>query len=177
MLQGDDAPFFSLLLIFYLYWVSLTSEIVYISSTNHYYPFLSLMLLFCTMFFVYFIQLTSTLSHQHTQMVTVQITVAFIGTNRNPTELVSAGLGFSEGSCGRLQTNWDMSGGSARFATRWGWRTESVCGNLLTLWRSHDFLLNLKIPSVRRIIISKLPGQPFIIYLNTAWSVAFFWQW
>ena len=53
-----------------------------------------------------------------------------------------------------------------------GWRTETVCGNLLTLWRSHDFLLDLNIPST--IIVSKLPVQPFIIYLNIAWSVAFF---
>lgn len=55
-----------------------------------------------------------------------------------------------------------------------GWRTETVCGNLLTLWRSHDFLLNLTIPSTTRIIVSKLPAWSFIIYLNIAWSVAFF---
>lgn len=55
-----------------------------------------------------------------------------------------------------------------------GWRTETICGNLLTLWRSHDFLLNLKIPSTTGIIVSKPPMQPFIIYLSIAWSLAFF---
>lgn len=57
--------------------------------------------LFCIMLLVHFILLTSTLSHQCTQSVTVQITAAFIGTNHNPIQLLSAGLGFSEGSCGR----------------------------------------------------------------------------
>jgi len=99
MLRADDMPSFpSLLLIFSLYRGPAISEIIYVSSANH---FLSLMLFFCTMPLVYLIQLNSTLFQQRAQLVMVQITAAFTGTNHNVIQLVSAGLGFSEGSCGR----------------------------------------------------------------------------
>lgn len=102
MLRVGDAPSFpSLLLIFSPYRGPPIPEIICISSANHDYPFLSLMFFFCTMLLVYFIQLTSTPSHQCTQTVTVQITAAFIGPSHNLIQLVSAGLGFSEGSCSR----------------------------------------------------------------------------
>lgn len=64
----------------------------------------------------------------------------------------------------RLQTDWDMFGGSAMFATRGGWKTETLYGNLLTLKTA--WLLAKSVKSQHNF--SKPPVQPFIIYLSTA---------
>lgn len=100
MLLVDEAPSFpSLLLVFSLCLGPLISEMIYMSSANYNYPFLSVMLFFCTILLC-FIPLTSALSHQRTKLMMVQITAAFVGTYNNTIQLLPAVLGFSKGSCG-----------------------------------------------------------------------------
>lgn len=100
MLQCDDTSSFpSLLLIFSVVRLSDLGNCVHLCTPQQF--FLIPRAPFYTMPLVYFIQLTSTLPHQRTQWVRVQITAASVGTNQSPIQLLSAGLGFSRGSCGR----------------------------------------------------------------------------
>lgn len=179
MLLVDETPSFpSLLLVFSLYLGPLISEMIYMSFANYNYPFLSVMLFFAQSFCC-----ASSCWLQHSP------------TNaqnwwwcKSPALLLVPTI--IRYSCCLL--SWDFPRAPAaeqvadwlrhvwwfsQVCHKGGWRTETSCGNLLTLWRSHDFLLNLKIPSkTRTILFLNLLCclSSFCDYLNIAWSVAFF---
>lgn len=180
MLQVDDAPSFpSLLLIFSLYRGPPTLEIIYISSAKVDYPFLSVMLCFAQCFWCIsssWLQPSPTKAHNPWRCKSLLPLLAPTITQYSWCLLAwdFPKAPAAEQVADRLRHVWWFS----QVSHKGGWRTETICGNLLTLWRSHDFLLNLKIPTATRIIVSKPPVPPFIIYLNIAWSVAgFFCQW
>lgn len=142
MLWGDDMTSFpSLLHFFSLYLRSLPLEIIYFSSANHDSPFFSLVVSFCTKLLMCF-----NLSGQCTRAAR----------GANPCCLYwHWPYPGAAGACwagiflcrSRLQTDWDMFGGSAMFATRGG-EEQKLSVEIYWLWRPHDFLLNLKIPSI-----------------------------
>lgn len=72
----------------------------------------------------------------------------------------------------RLQTDWDMFGGSAMFATRGG-EKQKLSMEIYWLWRSHDFLLNLKSPSI--IFLNHLCSLSLFTWVLQ--SEVFFCQW
>lgn len=141
-------------------------------------PWLSFLLFswsLCAKLLVCFSQLTSpSLTNAHSA-VTVQIPAAFTGTSHSPVQLVSAGLGFSEGSCSRAGYRPIETCLVAQpCLPQGGGEEEKLSVEIYWLWRPHDFLLNMKIPSIIRIIVSKPPVRPFIIYLNITGSEVFF---
>lgn len=170
MLWGDDMPSFpSLLLVFSLYQGSLTLEIAYFSSANHDSPFFSLVVSFCTKLSICFSQLSS--AHLTNAHAANPCCLYWHQPYPSTAGVCWAGIFLQ---CSRLQTDWDMFGGSAMFATRGG-EEQKLSVEIYWLWKPHDCLLNLKIAS---IIISKPPVQAFMIYLNIAGSeVLFFCQW
>lgn len=128
MLWGDEMPSFpSLLLIFSLYQGSLTLEIIYFSSANHDSPSFSLMVSFCAKLLMCSRQLTSA-SDQCTQSSDSANACCLYWHWPYPSTAGVCWAGICRGLLqqSRLQTDWDMFGGSATVATRGGRRTETV---------------------------------------------------
>lgn len=145
MLWGDDMPSFpSLLLIFSLYLGSLTLETIYFSSANHDSPFFSLVVSFCTKLLMCF-----SLSGQCTRAVRGANPCCLYWHWPYPSAAGGCWAGIFRVLLrrSRLQTDWDMFGGSAMFATRGG-EEQKLSVEIYWDWRPHDFLLNLKIPSI-----------------------------
>lgn len=78
----------------------------------------------------------------------VQIPAAFTGTGHTPVQLEPAGLGFSECSCGGAGYGPIETCLVAQPCLPQGGVKNRNCLWKFTDWRPHDFLLNLKIPSI-----------------------------
>lgn len=111
-------------------------------------------------------------SDQCTQAGMLQIPAAFSGTSHIPVQLVFAGLGVSCSTAGYRPIETCLV--AQPCLPQGGGEKQKLSVEIYWLWKPHDFLLNLKIPS---IIISKPPVQAFMIYLNIAGSEVFFGQW
>lgn len=155
----------SLLLIFSLYRGSLTLEIIYFSSASHDSHCFSLVVSFLSKAFDVFQPVdfaSPTNAHKQWRCKSLQPLLALAIAQHSWCCWAGIFRGLLQQS--RLQTDWDMFGGSAMFATRGGWKTETLYGNLLTLKTA--WLLAKSEKSQHNF--SKPPVQPFIIYLSTA---------